>query len=383
MQGLVDAPRKDRGPKVLTEAALAYAESLLVENRRRNTDYLLTELERQCKIKVGRSTLNRHLHARGVCRRVHVEDAPGPPFRAFEAPGPNALWHSDVHHGPPVLSPDGSKVVKSYVIAWVDDHARVCCHGEVYAADNCNALLDALRKAMRKWGVPERTCTDNGSIYSGLQFHLVCADLHIVPWFTKVASPWQNGKMERLWGVAEDQFFSEVALLPPMPLEKLNHYVRAWVEAEYHTRIHSQTRQTPLERWYQYKPALRHPTPEQEQRLFWLWERRKVSTTGVIQLFKNRYFADPTLADKWVVVRYDPENLARIQTWDNSKHPKLLGDAIATPLVTRRHDNPPPPKDAGPASPAAQRRLEAIEARFQAHLAQSLGLTRFDTQEEN
>jgi putative transposase len=168
-----------------------------------------------------------------------------------------------------------------------------------------------------------------------------------------------------------------------MPLEKLNRYLRAWVEAEYHTRVHSQTGQTPLARFHEFKPALRHPTPEQEQRIFWLWERRHVSPTAIIQLFKNKYFADPVLAGKWVVVRYDPQDLTRIQLWDTGKRPRLLGEATASPLVVRRRDNPPPPKDAGRLSAAAQRHLEAIEARFQAHLAQSIGLTQFHTKEEN
>jgi len=79
---------------------------------------------------------------------------------------------------------------------------------------------------------------------------------------------------------------------------------------------------------------------------------------------------------------YDPEDLSRIQLWDNSKRPTLLGEATATDLVSRRYDNPPPPKDVRPVSGAAKRRLEAIEARFEAHLAQSIGLTRFDIQEE-
>jgi len=53
-------------------------------------------------------------------------------------------------------------------------------------------------------------------------------------------SPWMHGKIERWWGVSEDQFWSELALLPPMPVAKLNSLLQAWVETEYHQRIHSQ-----------------------------------------------------------------------------------------------------------------------------------------------
>jgi transposase InsO family protein len=385
-EGLQDKPRKDRGPRVLTEEMLKASEELLAENRRRNTEFLLKRLGQKfpkLKGKVGRSTLNRHLHQRGVSRRVSdVEAEPPPAFRPFEAPRPNALWHSDVHFGPVVITPEG-ELAKSRIIAWNDDFSRVCCHCEAYLSDDCNALLDCLRKAMRKYGISERTYTDNGSIYSGLQYALVCAELGITPLHTAVDSPWMNGKIERLWGVEEDQLFSEIKLLPPMPLARVNHYLKAWVEVEHHGRIHSVTGQRPLDRWHGNQPVLRHPTPVQEQRLFWLWERRKVTSTALVRLFNNNYAVDPALVNTWVIVRYDPEDLTRIQVWENRKCPVFRCDATADAPFVRRRENPPPPKDAFKPSPAAQQHLDDLDARYRDILAQQVGLTRFHIKEDN
>ncbi len=384
--GLQDKPRNDRGPQFLTEEALQYAELMLSENRRRNTKFLLKAIWRKfpkLQGQVGRSTLNRHLHRRGVLRRVSdPEVVPQPPFRAYEAPRPNALWHSDVHHGPTAITEEG-ELIQTRIIGWIDDFSRVGCHLEAYQSDDVNALLNCLLKGMRKYGICDHPYSDNGSIYSCVQFALVCADLGMTPFRTVVASPWQNGKIERLWGVQEDQLFSEIRLLPPMPMARLNQYLKAWLEVEHHGRIHSQTRERPLERWHAHRPILRHITREQEQRLFWLWEKRKVTVTAQLRLFNNIYAVDPALTNRWVIVRYDPEDLTRIQVWDGGKRPQFRCDATAEPLLVRRRENPPPPKDAFKPSPESQQHLDDLEARYHKLLAQQVGLSRYPIKEEN
>ncbi len=188
---------------------------------------------------------------------------------------------------------------------------------------------------------------------------------------------WQNGKQERLWGTEEADLFSELRLLPPLPLKRLNRYLTAWLEGTYHVRPHCTTKQPPLERWETYKPALRYPTDEQIQRLFWLWERRKVSTTSIVQLFGNKYFVDPALANQRVIVRYDPNDLACIHIWSTGKDRKMLSQATARPLLVARREKPAPPSDIQPPSAAAQRRLAAIETRYQELLARQAGFMQF------
>jgi putative transposase len=387
MDGLMPAVREQTGPRHLTEAAFKRLEEIIQENPLRNTLSLLEDLAAEFPDlagKVAPSTLNRHLHTRGVCRLLHPDRVATPPFKAFETLVPNELWHSDVHYGPDAYD-DNGKLVSTRIICWLDGCSRVCCHCQAYSKDDFLALMRALQPALQKFGIPRGTYADHGSIYSGLQFALVCGDLGIIPLQTAVKSPWQNGKQERLWGTAESDFFSEVRLLPPLPLKRLNEHLRAWVEGTYHVRIHSVTKQAPLERWKALKPAdHREPTEDQLKRLFWFWERRTVSTTGIVQLFSNRYFADPQLATQRVIVRYNPEDLACVQIWSRGRDHKLLCEATANPLLVRRRENPPPPPDTQPKQPsaAAQRRLDAIDARYRAVLAREAGLIQFNTKEE-
>jgi len=379
--GLSRRLRKDRGSRVLQPAHLQLAVSLLKENPRRDTAFVIAEMEHafpELEGRVKRSTLNRHLHALGVRRRALPEEtSAGPPYRSFEATAPNELWHSDCHHGPPALAPDG-KVLPTRIFAWLDDHSRTVCHCEAYFDESLPCLEDCLKKAMLKFGVPRRVYTDRGSVYSGTQFALICSDLGIYPVPTTAYSPWKHGKIERLWGVQEDQIWSEIALLPPLPLEKVNRYLQGWVEAEHHAREHSSTGQRPLERWGKNRPSVVYPTNEQLERLFWLWQRRKVTTTGVVKLCGNEYHVDPMLAGRNVIARYDPFDLRQIQVWSNEKMPRSLGEGRPDVLLVRSHTAPPPPPDRLKLSPAAQRRLDALEKRLKDHLDKALGLIRYE-----
>ena len=385
LQGLCPKIRQDTGPRILTNEALNYAEGLIGQNQCRDSEFLIAELEFKFPELAGRlkrSTLNRHLHIRGVNRRViPPEDSSGPPYKAFEAASPNDLWHSDVHFGPPAITPNG-QIVITKIVAWLDDKARVCCHLEGYASEAILILEDSFKKGLLKFGICKKTYTDRGSIYSSIQFALICADLGIIPILTRVKAPWANGKVERFWRTLETDLLSEIALLPPMPLAKFNRYLRAWVEAEYHTRIHSELGETPLQHWKNNVGPIIYPNREQIQRVFWVWERRTVSTTGAIQLYSHTYYVDPALACQRVIVRFDPHDLSVIHIWENRRPRRFLCEATVVPPLTRRKVQPRPPKDKSKPSPAALRRLRKLEERFQIHAEKTLGLIRFDNSQE-
>jgi transposase InsO family protein len=372
--------RKDFGscslpPKVLDEAA-----RLLKENPRRSSEFLVDELKLTFPDqKIARSTLNRHLRRLGVPRGADPEQKTQP-YRRFEAPAPNSLWHSDVHHGPPAIF-ENNQVLPTRIVGWTDDFSRRCCHCQAYSTESLPSLENCLLRALRKCGTPDRVYTDCGSIYSSIQFALICADLGMIKIPSPPYSPWMHGKIERWWGVAEDQFWSEIFLLPPMPIAKLNTLILAWVETEYHRRIHSQTKEAPLLRWECNKPALRWASEEKLRRIFWLWAERKVSSTATVQLFNNFYYVDPKLLRSKVICRYDPFNLAQIEVWERAKPYRKVCDATASPLLTRQCD-PKPPADSGKVhySAAALRRIQRLEDQLQDSQRQQLGLMQYPTE---
>ena len=390
MAALCPLPRAGGREPIIARAALDLAQQLLETNPRRSTQFLITEIVFKLPGLAGivkASTLNRHLRLRHVNRRVLEED--GQPaqvsFKPFQAKKPNALWQSDVHHGPPAIF-NGS-VVSTRIIAWIDDHSRFCCHCQAYPNETSPMLEHCLSQAIQCCGCPTCAYTDNGSIYSGIQFMLLCADLQIVPFTSKPYSPWTHGKIERLWGVQKDQLWSEIALVAPMQIERLNKYLLYWVDG-YNHRVHSQTQQTPVERWKQgvkdHKVLLRQPTEAQIKRIFWLWARREVSSTSLLKLHKNQYAVDPKLANTTVLVRYDPFNLKVIQVWSNERRPQLHGDFTGqAPLVSQQAPQPTaPPKDHGKGCEAAQRHLDQLEREFESRQQKTFGLIQFPTQSE-
>ena len=78
----------------------------------------------------------------------------------------NQLWQADTMFGPYVdtgVSPGSRKQAK--LIAFIDDASRVLCHGEFFFEENVDTLVQAIRAAFYKRGVPEQLLVDNGSIY--------------------------------------------------------------------------------------------------------------------------------------------------------------------------------------------------------------------------
>lgn len=383
LSALRPQPRTDLGSSKLTSEILNLAVQLLCENPRRSSEYLIGELELafpDYKNQIARSTLNRQLRRLGVPRGANPKLA-DEPYRRFQAPAPNSLWHSDVHYGPLATFED-NQVRPTRIVAWLDDFSRRCCHCQAYSTESLPSLEDCLKRAIQKCGIPDRVYTDNGSIYSSTQFALICADLQMVKIPSPPESPWMHGKIERWWGVSENQFWSEIALLPPMPVARLNSLLQAWVETEYHRKIHSQTSEAPLSRWEAHKPLIRWASEESLRRVFWLWALRKVSSTATVQLFKNFYYVDPKLLRTQVLCRYDPYDLSCIEVWERVRPYRKLQDATASPLMTRQ-TVPQPPSDAKDnyISPAAQRRLQRLEQQLQENQRQQLGLMRYPTEE--
>jgi putative transposase len=70
---------------------------------------------------------------------------------------------------------------------------------------------------------------------------------------------------------------------------------------------------------------------------------RKVTRTATVPLEGNAYGVDPALVGRRVELRYDPEDLTRIDVYLDGRRA-----GVATPFVTRRHVHPAVPQAARP-----------------------------------
>jgi putative transposase len=114
-------------------------------------------------------------------------------------------------------------------------------------------------------------------------------------------------------------------------LDQLNTLFTAWVETVYHRRTHTETQQTPWERWTSdHQPVM--PTPAQLREAFLWSEWRTVTKTATISLHGNTYEVDTSLVGRKVELVFDPFDLTHLEVrWQG----RPMGDAV--PHTIGRH----------------------------------------------
>jgi transposase InsO family protein len=133
------------------------------------------------------------------------------------------------------------------LIAFIDDTSRVLCHGEFFFEENVDTLVQALRAAFYKRGVPEQLLVDNGSIYCSQEITLVCARVGCLLRHTAVRDAAAKGKIERFFRRVRDQFL--VQKLDLSSLEALNRQFAHWVEQDYNGMPHDALGMKPIDRF--------------------------------------------------------------------------------------------------------------------------------------
>ena len=251
----------------------------------------------------------------------------GDRFGRFEASRCNELWTGDALHGPPV----GGH--KAYLLAFIDDHSRLLvgyrwCHSE-----DTVRMEAALRSGMTSRGVPETIYVDNGSAFVSKQLLRACASLRIRLTHSAPGRPEGRGKIERFFRTVRDQFLVEISPAKVDGLTEMNRLFEAWVEGVYHRRVHSETDQSPLQRFD--GAALRRPTQTELHEAFLWSETRTVTRVGTVSLHSNDYEVDQALAGRRVELVFDPFDLTDI---DVRYDGRAMGKAV--PHRVGRHSHP-------------------------------------------
>jgi putative transposase len=197
-------------------------------------------------------------HRRAARRREALE------VRSFEAAHVHALWHADFHHGRCRVLLAGGSWRRPILLAFLDDHSRLCCHAQWYLDESAESYVHGLCQAIQKRGLPRALLTDNGSAMCAAESTEGLGRLSVVHELTLPYSPYQNAKQEVFWAVIEGRLVAMLEGVPDLTLSALNEATQAWVEMEYHRTVHSELGCTPLQR-YLSAPNLGRPSPSSEQ----------------------------------------------------------------------------------------------------------------------
>jgi transposase InsO family protein len=188
---------------------------------------------------------------------------------AFAKAHANEMWQADTLCGPYVQQ-EGSPV-QTRLIAFLDDASRVCCHGQFFPGENVDTLIESLRAAFYKRGVPHSLYVDNGSIYTSKEIIQICARVGCLLHHTPVRDGAAKGKIERFFRTVRDQFLARD--LDLSSLEALNRQFTQWVEEHYNAQVHSVLGMSPLDRFAMDRKWIRFlPPNEANDELFFVEE---------------------------------------------------------------------------------------------------------------
>ncbi len=341
LEALKPAERSDTGVVRAHPELFAEASALRLELPGRSAAQIASILFHRHGIRISERTIRGQLRRAGLHREALAAEPKA--YGRYEAARPNERWITDVLVGPWVPFPKREGSVRARLFLIVDDHSRLLADGRFFAHENARACQDLLRRAITRRGVPDVLYCDNGAPFSNAWLARTCAVLGTRLVHSRPYSPEGRGKQERLNRYIREAFLAEAVHHGIESLEALNDLFTAWAEQVANRRAHAETGQAPIERFQAGGPP-RQASPARLAEAFRWSVTRKVTRTATVPLEGNAYAVDPALTGRRVELRYDPEDLTRIDVYLDGRPA-----GAATPFITRRHVHRAVPQAARPA----------------------------------
>ena len=342
--GMTHQPRKDKGharkvtPEELLEALNAAKPHF--HNRRTNKRALYRfciEKDLLQPDRIAQTTFYRFIRENDLLAAHDNDD--NKKRLAFSMKYANQLWQADTMFGPYVDTGRSAARKQTKLIAFIDDASRVLCHGEFFFEENVDTLVQAIRAAFYKRGVPEQLLVDNGSIYCSQEITLICARVGCILRHTAVRDAAAKGKIERFFRRVRDQFL--VHKLDLSSLEALNRQFTHWVENDYNALPHDAIGMKPIDRFGIDLTRIRFlPPSEHNDELFYAEATRKVKKDNTFSFQSRRYETPVDLRDKEIQLRYDRRRTGTAAVVIYHKGQRMgaarLLDAVANGLLRRK-----------------------------------------------
>ncbi len=352
VEGTFRRRRSDRGqPRSQQKAQLDRAVELKKEQPLRSDVVINRILRKEFGRGVARSTLYRHLRREGATRlKLGVSQKPIRCRWTRDQAG--ALWVGDFEHGPLVVHQ--GRAVKTHLSAWIDCHSRFVVEARYYIRENLDILIDSLLRAWSHQGASRELYVDNAKIYHANALKLACTQLNIKLLHRPPRDPAAGGLIERLFQTLQGQLEAEIRAARLLSLGDINRALQAWLTQEYHAAVHSQTGQTPQERYDSSTRFQRTVRLQSVTQLFHRRERRTVHRDYSDITISGQHFAvDPKLRGDCVEVRFDPfganKQLQEVQLY------RLDGAYLGVGRLYCRekgqHQQPDPPTRSEPIDP--------------------------------
>lgn len=253
-----------------------------------------------------------------------------------EAAAPNEMWQADhTQLDLLVLDPSG-RPTRPWLTVIIDDHSRAVS-GYAVNLTPPSSLQTALALRQAIWsktdpgwqvcGIPAILYSDHGSDFTSRHLEQVCADLHIQLVHSTPGMPRGRGKVERFFGSVNELFLPGLpghlvrglpASAPRLTFAELDAALHTFIVGDYNQRRHSQTGQSPQQRWTAggFLPQLPERLEDLDLLLLTLAKARVVHRDGI--RFQGMRYLEVNLAafiGEPVTIRYDPRDLTSIRVF--------------------------------------------------------------------
>lgn len=278
---------------------------------------------------VAERTIRDQLHRAGLHRGAIASTQRA--FGRYEATRSNDRWITDVLIDPWVPFPKTTDSVRAKLFLIVDDHSRLIVGGRFFTHENARSCQELLQQTIIHRGLPLVLYADNGAPFSNVWLTRTLAVLGVRLIHSKPYAPQGRGKQERANRYIREAFLAEATHQGIGSLEELNDRFVAWAEHIANRRIHKETNERPIDRFCADGPH-RQVDLERLKEAFRWSVTRKVTKTATVSLEGNGYEVDASLVGRRIELRYQPEDLSRIDVFFEGRP---VG--AATPSVISRH----------------------------------------------
>ena len=256
-------------------------------------------------------------------------------MRRYERPHINEVWCGDSCVGPKITMEGGKRRI--YVLALIDDASRFVTGAMVFYQDNFNSLLQVIKSAVSKYGVPKVWNFDNGGSYKNRQMELLAARIGSTVHYCQPYTPTQKSKIERWFRTLRDKWLAVTNLTEFSGLSAIQDSLDRFVDQYNHTVHSSLDGKTPDERFFSEPECIRRLSADAMDKDFLLEIDRRVSADCVITIDNVEYDVDSRYAGTRVKLRYaaDMETIYLVEN-DNTFTPIRLLNKKENALIKRK-----------------------------------------------
>jgi transposase InsO family protein len=308
MDALIVQPRKDKGaPRVLSGDAVKRIYGILEQFPKLPATQVRNKLlwEGLITPKVSERCLQRFMkewNLRSAASMARKDR------KAFEEEYFGGMWQADSSYFP-FIPDDTGKARRTYILAIVDDHSRMCVGAEVFFNDNAPNFQKVFKGAVATYGICHKLYVDHGGPYDNNQIALICGNIGTALIHTPVRDGASKGKIERYFRTAKETWLYGIDTSAIKSIGEFNRMLGEFVRS-YNLDVHSATAETPMDRFLRTRSRIKAPqSREWLDDCFLNRERRKVRSDGTLQVRKVQFDAPLQFIGQTVDVRFPPDRL--------------------------------------------------------------------------